>query len=325
MAEQAPLDTVRNVEALRSRVARWRRAGLRIGFVPTMGALHEGHLSLVRRATESSDRVVASVFVNPTQFGPHEDFESYPRDPVHDAELLASAGCSLLFLPEVETIYPPGHGTFVEVEGPSRGYEGTERPGHFRGVATVVSQLLNLVQPDLAVFGEKDAQQLAVVRRLVRDLHLPVEIVGAPIVRESDGLAMSSRNIYLSEDQRRAAQSLSRALGEAKGLIEEGERRVDVILRRAQETLDAEPLGDVDYLACVGAESFRPLEVLEGKCVVVVAVRFGTTRLLDNVHLDLRADLSHHDSNESAPTLNQTPRAGSPDGSEPVALPTRGH
>ncbi len=323
MAERASLDIVRDTEVLRSQVATWRRAGLRIGFVPTMGALHEGHLSLVRRAAESSDRVVASVFVNPTQFGPQEDFESYPRDPARDAELLAGAGCSLLFLPEVETIYPPGHGTFVEVEEPSRGYEGTERPGHFRGVATVVCQLLNLVQPDLAVFGEKDAQQLAVVRRLVRDLHLPVEIVGAPIVRESDGLAMSSRNVYLSEEQRTAARSLSQALGVAKELIEEGERRADVVCRRAQEVLDAEPLGDVDYLACVDAESFHPLEMLEGRCVVVLAVRFGATRLLDNIHIDLRADRTCHDS-DSGSTLQQTSRAGSPEGAEPVALNTRG-
>lgn len=281
------LQTVSRCEELRARISGWREVGETIGFVPTMGALHDGHLSLVRRAAENTDRVVASIFVNPTQFGPGEDYESYPRDPRSDRRRLAKSGCSLLFLPDVETIYPPGHSTFVDVLGPSAGFEGAERPGHFRGVATVVCQLLNLVQPDVAVFGEKDAQQLAVVRRLVRDLHLPVQIVGSPIVRESDGLAMSSRNVYLSPEERRAAASLSRALEAAQQQVIDGERRAERVLQRAQAVLSEEPLGDVDYLACVDADTFQPLEHLEGRCVVVLAVRFGPTRLLDNLQLDL--------------------------------------
>ncbi|MDX1644692.1 MAG: pantoate--beta-alanine ligase, partial [Thermoanaerobaculia bacterium] len=201
---------------LRSRVGRWKRAGQRVGFVPTMGALHDGHLALVRRAGELADRVVVSVFVNPTQFGPDEDFERYPRQPEKDADLLAAAGCDLLFLPSVEVVYPPGNVTYVDLEegedSPSHGLEGASRPGHFRGVATVVAGLFNLVDPDLAVFGEKDAQQLAVVRRMVRDLHFDLDIVAHETVREEDGLALSSRNAYLSTEERRAAPGIYRAL-----------------------------------------------------------------------------------------------------------------
>src|SRR6185503_20014057 len=217
------MEAVTDPLRLRQVVAAWKRAGAVVGFVPTMGALHEGHLSLVRLARALSDRVVASVFVNPTQFGPHEDLARYPRTPELDALLLASAGCDLLFLPAVETIYPPGHATFVEPGGAALGLEGERRPGHFRGVATVVTQLFHLVRPDVAVFGEKDAQQLAVVQQLVRDLHLPVEIVAGPTVRESDGLAMSSRNAYLSTEERRAATVLHRALRDAEALIAGGE------------------------------------------------------------------------------------------------------
>ena len=277
--------TVRTEADLRREVGLWQETGKTVAFVPTMGALHEGHLSLVRLARGHADRVVASVFVNPTQFGPNEDFSRYPRQPEEDAEMLASAGCDLLFLPEVETVYPPGNTTFVDLGEPAEGLEAAFRPGHFRGVATVVCGLFNLVRPDVAVFGEKDAQQLAVVRRMVRDLHIPVEIVAGPTLREEDGLAMSSRNAYLSPDERRAAGVLYRALRAAERAIEDGERRGDEVRRVLREVLDAEPLARVEYAEAVDAESFRPVEMLTGRLVLPMAVRIGGTRLIDNFQL----------------------------------------
>lgn len=276
---------VRAVEELRREVARWRKEGKRVGFVPTMGALHEGHLSLVGIAHEHADRVVASVFVNPTQFGPNEDFTRYPRQPERDAGMLEQAGCDLLFLPEVETMYPPGNTVFVDLGSPSEGLEGHFRPGHFRGVATVVALLFNLVQPDVAVFGEKDAQQLAVVRKLVRDLHFPVEIVAAPTIREEDGLAMSSRNAYLSAEERRAAAVLSRSLRAAEAAIVAGERRGDEVRRILSQMLNSEPLARVEYAEVVDAETFQPVETLKGRLVLPLAVRVGGTRLIDNLQL----------------------------------------
>ena len=284
-----PLRRVAEPFAVQRQVEAWRAEGLRVAFVPTMGALHEGHLSLVRRGLEVADRVVASVFVNPTQFGPGEDFERYPRDFEGDAAKLAGAGCSLLYLPSVEAIYPPGASTFVEVEGPSRGFEGAERPGHFRGVATVVTALFQQVRPDVAIFGQKDAQQLAVVRKLVRDLHLGIEIVGAPIVREPDGLAMSSRNVYLDSDQRRSAAALSRSLVAARRRIEAGERDAETVANIVRHQLETETagLGVVDYVAIVDTDDFEPVDRLAGSLVIAIAVRFGATRLLDNLHLDV--------------------------------------
>lgn len=280
--------TIRDESGLRRQIAAWRSQGERIAFVPTMGALHEGHLSLIRLARERCSRVAASVFVNPTQFGKGEDFGRYPRQPEEDARLLESAGCDFLFLPDVTTIYPDGpegQATYVDPGGPAEGLEGTMRPGHFRGVATVVCTLLNLVQPDVAVFGEKDAQQLAVVRRLVRDLHLPVEIVPGPTLREADGLAMSSRNRYLSPPEREAATVLYRSLQSARRALEEGERRADEIRRHMREVLEAEPLARVEYAEVVDADTFRPVETLQGRIVIPLAVRIGGTRLIDNVHL----------------------------------------
>jgi pantoate--beta-alanine ligase len=280
--------TARTADDLRRQVSAWRAAGDTIGFVPTMGALHEGHLSLVKIARERADRVVASVFVNPTQFGPNEDFNRYPRQPEKDAAMLEEAGCDLLFLPGVETIYPPGppsHSTFVEPAGAAEGLEGACRPGHFRGVATVVLALFNLVRADVAVFGEKDAQQLAVIRQMVRDLHLPVEIVPGPTVREADGLAMSSRNAYLSPEERRAATVLHRSLEAARELIQAGQRRADEVRRRLREVLNTEPLARVEYAEVVDAESFQPVEVLKGRLVLPLAVRVGGTRLIDNIRV----------------------------------------
>ncbi len=281
--------TACTADDLRHQVSAWRSAGETIGFVPTMGALHEGHLSLVKLARGKADRVVASVFVNPAQFGPNEDFSRYPRQPEKDAALLEEAGCDLLFLPGVETIYPPGppgHATFVEPAGAAEGLEGTCRPGHFRGVATVVLALFNLVRADVAVFGEKDAQQLAVIRQMVRDLHLPIEIVPGPTLREADGLAMSSRNAYLSPEERRAAAVLHRSLEAARELIGAGERRADEVRRRLREVLNTEPLARVEYAEVVDAESFQPVETLDGRRLVLpLAVRVGGTRLIDNIRL----------------------------------------
>jgi pantoate--beta-alanine ligase len=275
----------RTQDELRRTIDGWRAAGERIGFVPTMGALHAGHLSLVRLAREHVTRVVASVFVNPAQFGPSEDFNRYPRQPEKDGSMLEEAGCDLLFLPDVATIYPPGNATFVEPAGAAEGLEGACRPGHFRGVATVVCALFNLVRADIAVFGEKDAQQLAVIRQMVRDLHLPVEIVPGPTVREADGLAMSSRNAYLSSEERRAAAVLHRSLRAAEAAISQGERRGDAVRERLREVLNTEPLARVEYAEVVDADSFRPVETLRGRLVLPLAVRIGGTRLIDNIRL----------------------------------------
>lgn len=277
--------TAKTAADLRAHLAGWRAEGHTIGFVPTMGALHDGHVALVRRAGRLADRVVASVFVNPTQFGAGEDFAAYPRSPERDAALLAEAGCGLLFLPAVEVLYPPGDATAVEVGGPALGLEADHRPGHFRGVATVVVKLLNLVRPDLAVFGEKDAQQLAVVRRLVANLHLPVDIVAHPTVREADGLAMSSRNALLSPADRAAATVLHRALTAAGEAIDAGERDAGRVRQLLRRVLAGEPRGTVDYAEVVDAESFQPVAAIAGPVVLPIAVRFGATRLLDNLQL----------------------------------------
>ncbi|KAB2967627.1 MAG: pantoate--beta-alanine ligase [Thermoanaerobaculia bacterium] len=270
---------------LRHAVGKWRASGQRIGFVPTMGALHAGHLSLLGIARQHASRVIVSVFVNPTQFGPGEDFARYPRTPGADAAQLAEAGCDLLFRPEADVLYPPGSSTRVRVEGPSQGLEGEWRPGHFEGVATVVAALFGLVRPDVAVFGEKDAQQLAVVRALARDLHFGIEIVGAPTVREADGLAMSSRNAYLSAEERRAAPALHRALEAARAAIAAGERAAPALAALVAERIASEPLLRLEYVAAVAADSFLPLERLEGEVVLPVAARVGSTRLIDNLRL----------------------------------------
>ena len=270
---------------LRHAVAKWRGRGERIGFVPTMGALHDGHLSLVELARKHASRVIVSIFVNPTQFGPDEDLARYPRDLAGDSARLAEAGCDLLFVPAVETIYPPGSSTRIRVEGPSRGFEGECRPGHFEGVATVVAALFGLVRPDVAVFGEKDAQQLAVVRALARDLHLGVEIVAGPIVRDADGIAMSSRNVYLSAEERSAAAVLHRSLAAAREAIESGERDPRAVVARLERGIAAEPRASLDYAAVVAADSFHPVDRIGGEIVIPIAARFGSTRLLDNVRL----------------------------------------
>ena len=281
------METIRSADEIRYWVESWRLENRSVGFVPTMGALHEGHLALVRHASQLADRVIVSIFVNPTQFGPGEDFERYPRSEEQDAEQLQESGCHLLFRPAVATIYPAGHSTYVEVETLSDRLEGEFRPGHFRGVATIVTQLLNLVRPGVAVFGEKDAQQLAVVRRLVRDLHLPVEIASLPTIREPDGLAMSSRNAYLSPAERIAAAAIYRSLSTARQRIEQGERSADAVRRVLREALEQEVLIDIEYAEVAEADSFEPVRRVRGDIVMPVAVRIGTTRLIDNISMEV--------------------------------------
>ncbi|HKP38919.1 MAG TPA: pantoate--beta-alanine ligase [Pyrinomonadaceae bacterium] len=257
-----------------------------IGFVPTMGALHEGHLSLMRSARLRSDVVVASVFVNPTQFGPKEDFKAYPRDLSRDSEMLASCGVDYVFAPDVEEIYPRGFSTYITVEGLTDRLEGASRPGHFRGVTTVVGILLNIVQPDFAFFGQKDAQQAIVIKHMVRDLAFSTEVVVAPIVREETGLAMSSRNSYLSPDERRAAAVLNRALSQANVSFEAGERNAARLIEIVRTAIAREPLARIDYVSVNNAESLETLEQLnEEPALLSLAAFVGKTRLIDNVVL----------------------------------------
>ncbi len=278
---------VASVAEMKDLVREWKGRGLTIGFVPTMGALHEGHLSLVGESRRRSAVTVVSVFVNPTQFGPAEDFQAYPRDFEKDRDLLQKEGVDCVFHPGAAEVYPPGYKTFVEVHSLQERLCGRTRPGHFRGVATVVLKLFHIVRPDLAFFGWKDAQQLIVLRRMAADLDLDVELVGCPIVREPDGLAMSSRNAYLSPEERRAALVLSRSLGEAGAAIAAGERRGAEVVRLLQEAVAGEPLARLDYVEVVDMEELRHLETLKGEILVALAVRIGTTRLIDNVRINV--------------------------------------
>ncbi|MDA8232901.1 MAG: pantoate--beta-alanine ligase [Magnetospirillum sp.] len=276
----------RTVAALRTQVREWRAQGLGVAFVPTMGALHDGHLSLVRAGLERADRVVASVFVNPAQFGPGEDFSRYPRQEEADAALLAGAGCHLLFAPGVAEMYPPGFATTVTVGGVSEGLCGALRPGHFAGVATVVAKLLLQCLPDIALFGEKDYQQLQVIRRLVRDLDIPVGVVGVPTVREADGLALSSRNRYLSAEERRIAPALHRVLREVAAGLGRGEPALD-LCRRAAEDLLAAGFLSVDYVEARDAETLSAAGKLEGRPLrILAAARLGGARLIDNIGVE---------------------------------------
>jgi len=254
----------------------------RLGLVPTMGYLHEGHLSLARRAREECDRVAASIFVNPTQFGPTEDLSKYPRDLDRDLSLLEAAGVDLVWTPDNETMYPPDFSTWVEVEGLTRPLEGAARPGHFRGVTTVVAKLFNAVQPQAAYFGQKDAQQAAVVRKMTRDLNFPVEIVVCPTVREADGLAMSSRNSYLSPEERKSAVVLFRALTAAREAFERGERDAESLRKVMSATLASEPRARTQYVSCADYDTLEELATVTGKALLSMAVFIGKTRLIDN-------------------------------------------
>lgn len=279
------MDVVRRALAMKELSLRARAAGRIVGFVPTMGFLHEGHLSLVRHVKARADVTVVSIFVNPTQFGPGEDFARYPRDLARDGDLLSREGVDVVFAPEPEEIYPPGAATFVEVEGLSGVLEGASRPGHFRGVATVVAKLFEIVRPHVAAFGQKDVQQTLVVRRMVRDLMMDVEVLVLPTRREQDGLAMSSRNVYLSHDERRAAAAIPRGLEAARVAVAEGEKDPSRVLAAAREVIDAQPLLRIDYLALVDAERLAPVVRAHGDMLLVTAVFAGKTRLIDNLVL----------------------------------------
>jgi pantoate--beta-alanine ligase len=280
------VETATAVAAMKAWSRAARAAGRRIGFAPTMGALHDGHLSLVTRARTECDAVVLSIYVNPLQFGPREDFGAYPRNAARDRELARSSGASLLFAPAEGEIHVDGHLTWVEVKGMQEVLCGRSRPGHFRGVTTVVAKLLRIVDPDVAYFGEKDAQQLRIIRRMTRDLHFDCAIVGCPIVREPDGLAMSSRNAYLGPEERRAAPVLHRALEAGALLARLGETGLARIVARVRDILDAEPLARVDYVEAVEDETLRPAASTEGRVLLAAAAWFGGARLIDNVLLD---------------------------------------
>lgn len=270
------------VEQAKQTVRQWKAEGLTVGLVPTMGYLHEGHESLIKRAVAECDRVMVSVFLNPIQFAPNEDLATYPRDFAADTVLIENAGADLVFHPEPSELYAPDACTFVNVEGITSELCGKTRPTHFRGVCTVVSKLMNISQADRAYFGQKDAQQLAVVRRMVRDLNMNVEVVGCPIVREEDGLAKSSRNTYLSPAEREAALVLSCAVREGQRLMEEGERDAKTILGAMRAIIEAEPLARIDYVEMVSRDGIKPVDVADSSVLVAMAVYIGKTRLIDN-------------------------------------------
>ncbi|RMM58296.1 pantoate--beta-alanine ligase [Pseudomonas savastanoi] len=280
------MNTVKTVQELRAAVARARSEGKRIALTPTMGNLHSGHAALVAKAAQRADFVVATIFINPLQFGPNEDLATYPRTLAADQEKLLQAGCNLLFTPSVEEMYPHGMAdqTLVSVPHLSQGLCGASRPGHFEGVATVVSKLFNMVQPDLAIFGEKDFQQLAVIRAMVRDLNMPIQIIGEPTVRADDGLALSSRNGYLNEAQRAAAPALYQAIRQTADAISAGEQDFDALLTSKKQQLEAAGFR-IDYLEIRDATSLRPTTAENRDVVILAAAFLGKTRLIDNLHL----------------------------------------
>ena len=270
------------VEDVKSQVRQWKKEGLTVGLVPTMGYLHEGHESLIKRAVAENDRVVVSVFLNPTQFAPNEDLASYPRDFEADTKLCEGAGAALVFHPEPSEMYAEDACTFVDMTAVTKELCGKSRPIHFRGVCTVVNKLMNISMADRAYFGQKDAQQLAVIRRMVRDLNMNVEVVGCPIIREADGLAKSSRNTYLSEEERKAGLVLSQAVKLGQKLVAEGEKAAAAVTGAMSELISAEPLAKIDYVSMVSWDSIEPVETIEGPVLVAMAVYIGKTRLIDN-------------------------------------------
>lgn len=272
---------VGTVKEVREQVKEWKKQGLSVGFVPTMGYLHEGHKSLMDAARKGNDKVVVSIFVNPMQFGPTEDLATYPRDLDHDAALCESAGVDLIFHPEAEEMYEKDFCSFVDMTGLTEGLCGKTRPIHFRGVCTVVNKLFNIVTPDHAYFGQKDGQQLAVIKRMVRDLNMDIEIVGCPIVREEDGLAKSSRNTYLSSEERKAALILFKTVALGKELAKT-EKDANKVVEAMKKNIETEPLAKIDYVEAVDALSMAPVEKLEGTCMLAMAVYIGKTRLIDN-------------------------------------------
>jgi len=281
------IEIVETIEETRAAVARARALALSVGLVPTMGALHEGHASLIRQARAETGYVVVSIFVNPAQFGPDEDLERYPRPFDADIRLCERERANLVFHPASATVYPPGFRTAVEVHGLQDLLEGASRPGHFRGVTTVVLKLLNMVRPDIAYFGQKDAQQFRLLEQMARDLDLPVALRMCPIVRAPDGLALSSRNAYLDPAQRQAAPALFHALEEARRQVAAGERRAEELTKRARDRIAAAPGARIDYVAVVDFATLQPIEILHGRVLVAAAVYFGATRLIDNLLLEI--------------------------------------
>lgn len=276
------MKVLKKISDVREVVKKWRKEGYTIGFVPTMGYLHEGHESLIKRASKENDKVVVSVFVNPMQFGPKEDLASYPRDLEHDSAVCERAGADIIFHPEAEEMYLDDFASFVDVNGLSEGLCGKSRPIHFRGVCTVVTKLFNIVTPDRAYFGQKDAQQLAIIKRIVRDLNMNLEIIGCPIVREEDGLAKSSRNTYLSKEERIAATILSKSLKAGKEAIDKGERDSSKVIDVITNVLNSEPLAKIDYVEVVDSLSMAKVDKIEKSVLVAIAVYIGKTRLIDN-------------------------------------------
>lgn len=282
LEERRTMKIAYTVEDVKSQVRQWKKEGLTVGLVPTMGYLHEGHESLIKRAVAENDRVVVSVFLNPTQFAPNEDLASYPRDFEADTKLCEGAGAALVFHPEPSEMYAEDACTFVDMTAVTKELCGKSRPIHFRGVCTVVNKLMNISMADRAYFGQKDAQQLAVIRRMVRDLNMNVEVVGCPIIREPDGLAKSSRNTYLSEEERKAGLVLSQAVKLGQKLVAEGEKSAAAVTGAMSELISAEPLAKIDYVSMVSWDSIEPVETIEGPVLVAMAVYIGKTRLIDN-------------------------------------------
>ena len=280
--ERRTMKIAYTVEDVKSQVHEWKKEGLTVGLVPTMGYLHEGHESLIKRAVAENDRVVVSVFLNPTQFAPNEDLASYPRDFEADTKLCEGAGAALVFHPEPSEMYAEDACTFVDMTAVTKELCGKSRPIHFRGVCTVVNKLMNISMADRAYFGQKDAQQLAVIRRMVRDLNMNVDVVGCPIIREADGLAKSSRNTYLSEEERKAGLVLSQAVKLGQKLVAEGEKSAAAVTGAMSELISAEPLAKIDYVSMVSWDSIEPVETIEGPVLVAMAVYIGKTRLIDN-------------------------------------------
>lgn len=276
------MQIVSTVDEVREQVNAWRKEGLKVGLVPTMGYLHEGHKSLIDKAVEENDKVVVSIFVNPIQFAPNEDLATYPRDLERDSILCENAGASLIFHPEKENMYFDDFCTHVDMDGLTKGLCGKTRPTHFRGVCTVVAKLFNIVKPDKAYFGQKDAQQLAVIRRMVRDLNFDLEIVGCPIIREEDGLAKSSRNTYLSAEERQAATILHKGLETGEKLVKAGEKNTEKITAAIREVIESEPLAKIDYVEAVDFDSIEEVKEIKGATLFAVAVYIGKTRLIDN-------------------------------------------
>ena len=280
------MKVVGTIKEVRELVKEWKKNGETVGFVPTMGYLHEGHGSLITKARENNDKVVVSIFVNPMQFGPTEDLATYPRDLDHDAALCESAGVDLIFHPEAEEMYHEDFSSYVDMSVLTEELCGLSRPVHFRGVCTVVTKLFNIVQPDNAYFGQKDAQQLAIIKHMVQDLNMDINVVGCPIVREEDGLAKSSRNTYLSPEERKAALILSKTVKLAKELIDAGEKDADVVVAKMKENIETEPMAKIDYVKAVNGLTMQQQKEIKAPMLIAMAVYIGKTRLIDNMILD---------------------------------------